>query len=109
MDTHTRVKARADLRDYLAEERTFLAWIRTALAVMAFGFAVAHFGTVWFGRALLLAGVAVNLSSMRRHTRVVAELNRGQVGDRGPSRPAINLAGFLALAGVGMAIYLRVA
>jgi putative membrane protein len=122
-------KARADLRDYLAEERTFLAWIRTGLAVMAFGFAVARFGplmeesqvtqgryvaqphpfSVWFGTALLVAGVAVNLLSTRRHMRLVAELNRGQLVDHGPSRQAINLAWFLALMGVAMAIFLRIA
>ncbi len=34
----------ADLRDYLAAERTFLAWIRTGLALMGFGFVVARFG-----------------------------------------------------------------
>jgi hypothetical protein len=34
----------ADLRDYLAEERTFLAWIRTGLALTGFGFVVARFG-----------------------------------------------------------------
>ena len=122
-------KARADLRDYLAEERTFLAWIRTGLAVMAFGFAVARFGpfleksqvaqggymaqthqfSVWFGTALIVAGVTVNLLSTRRHMRLVAQLNRGQLIDHGPSRQAINLAWFLALAGAAMAIYLRVA
>jgi putative membrane protein len=32
----------ADLRDYLAEERTFLAWTRTGIALMGFGFLVAH-------------------------------------------------------------------
>jgi uncharacterized membrane protein YidH (DUF202 family) len=35
---------KADLRDYLAAERTFLAWIRTGLALMGFGFVVARFG-----------------------------------------------------------------
>jgi len=35
-------KPTADLRDYLAEERTFLAWIRTGIALMAFGFVLAE-------------------------------------------------------------------
>src|SRR5438309_3546047 len=80
----------ADVRDYLAEERTFLAWIRTGLALMGFGFVVARFGlflaeiqttrhgsaappnwfSLWFGTALIAAGVAMNLLSIWRHLRV---------------------------------------
>jgi putative membrane protein len=44
MDGPTRARLGADLRDYLAAERTFLAWIRTGLALMGFGFVVARFG-----------------------------------------------------------------
>jgi len=44
MDTPIKAKPVADLRDYLAEERTFLAWIRTGIALMGFGFVVARFG-----------------------------------------------------------------
>ena len=118
----------ADMRDYLAEERTFLAWIRTGLAVMAFGFVVARFGLFleqirltqggyaaqphnfsrWLGTALIATGVSVNLGATWRHRRTVAELNRGQFGDRGPSREAVTLAWLLALVGVAMAIYLNV-
>ena len=44
MDTSIKEKPMADLRDYLAEERTFLAWIRTGIALMGFGLVVvAHF------------------------------------------------------------------
>ena len=119
----------ADLRDYLAEERTFLAWIRTGLTLMGFGFVVARFGlflqvmqitqggsaaqphglSPWIGTAFIAAGVAVNLLSMRRHLRLVGELNRGQFTQRGPSRQAVVLALFLALVGVAMAIYLALA
>ena len=112
----------ADVRDYLAEERTFLAWIRTGLASMGFGFVVARFGlylaeihgvaapsdrfSLWCGTAFIAVGVAVNLLSTRRYLRVVEELNRGQLADlRRPSQPAVVLALFLALAGVGMALY----
>ena len=115
----------ADLRDYLAEERTFLAWIRTGLAVMAFGvvvarvvfpkpFPLAQSGSAatpqplsaWFGIALVAAGVAVSLLSAWRHTRVVAALNDGQLAHSGSSREGITLALVMALAGIAMAIYL---
>jgi hypothetical protein len=44
MDTSIKEKPMADLRDYLAEERTFLAWIRAGIALMGFGLVVvAHF------------------------------------------------------------------
>src|ERR1700730_17219943 len=44
MDAPIKAKPAADLRDYLAEERTFLAWIRTGITLMGFGFVVARFG-----------------------------------------------------------------
>ena len=69
----------ADLRDYLAAERTFLAWIRTGLALMGFGFVVARFGlflkqiqtvehgspgasnglSLWLGTVLIGAGIVM--------------------------------------------------
>jgi inner membrane protein YidH len=129
MDRPAGEKPAADLRDYLAEERTFLAWIRTGLALMGFGFVVARFGlfleamqitrggsaaqphglSPWIGTAFIAAGVAVNLLSVRRHLRLVGELNRGQIAYGGPSRQAVLLALFLAFVGVAMAIYLTFA
>jgi putative membrane protein len=44
LDTPAGEKPAADLRDYLAEERTFLAWVRTGLTLMGFGFVMARFG-----------------------------------------------------------------
>jgi inner membrane protein YidH len=43
METPAEINQRADLRGYLAAERTFLAWTRTGLALMGFGFVVARF------------------------------------------------------------------
>jgi putative membrane protein len=127
MDASAGVREKADLRDYLATERTLLAWIRTGLAVMAFGFVVARFGlfleqiqiteaghaahshrfSLWLGTTLTAAGVGVNLIAAWRHNRVVAELNRGQFRSHGPSGEGVTLALFLALAGMAMAIYLN--
>ena len=129
MDTPVGEKPAADLRDYLAEERTFLAWIRTGLTLMGFGFVVARFGlflevmqitrggsaaqphglSPWFGTAFIAVGVAMNLLSIRRHLRLVGELNRGQFADRRPSQQAVILALFLALIGVAMGLYLTLA
>jgi putative membrane protein len=122
-------KPAADLRDYLAEERTFLAWIRTGLTLMGFGFVVARFGlflrmmqitkegappqphwlSPWVGTAFIVVGVAVNLFSIRRHLRLVGELNSGHFVSRGPSYQAIVLAAFLAIVGIAMALYLGLA
>ena len=126
MDTPVGGKPEADLQDYLAEERTFLAWIRTGLALMGFGFVVARFGlflevmqitrggsavqhhglSPWLGTAFIAAGVAVNLFSIRRHLRLVEELNHEQLADHRSSQQAVILALFLALVGVAMALYL---
>jgi uncharacterized protein (DUF302 family)/uncharacterized membrane protein YidH (DUF202 family) len=112
--------------DYLAAERTFLAWIRTGLALMGFGFVVARFGlflqalrveqpnfstrayglSLWFGTALMVLGVIVNLVCARNHVRLIRDLNRGGSGYTRPSSLAIAVALTLAVVGLAMAIYL---
>jgi len=126
MAVPTELKQRADLRDYLAAERTFLAWVRTGLALMGFGFVVARFGlflqqlrffdqapstpsygvSLWFGTALIAVGVVVNLSSAWRHVRLVHELDRGEPSCSRSLAQAVATAIFLALVGLAMAIYL---
>jgi putative membrane protein len=116
----------AELRDYLAEERTFLAWIRTAISLMGFGFVVARFGifgdvlyiphsfpvvpprelSVWFGAALIAIGAIVNLFSARRFMRLVGELNRDQFAHRSLSKQGVIVSCFLGLLGIAMTIYL---
>jgi putative membrane protein len=116
----------ANVSDYLAAERTFLAWIRTGLALMGFGFVVARFGlflqqiqfiqhgqskasyglSLWFGTALIVAGILVNILSAVRHLRLVQDLDHDKTeGARSPIL-AIATALFLALIGLVMAIYL---
>ena len=126
MDAPTQMGQRADLRDFLAAERTFLAWIRTGLALMGFGFVVARFGlflqqlqvvqgtssapsyglSLWFGTALIAAGLVVYLLSAWHHLRLVRELERGGCISSRPSTQAVVIALFLALVGLAMAIYL---
>ena len=111
--------------DYLAAERTFLAWIRTGLALMGFGFVVARFGlflqalrigqpglqvrpygpSFWFGTALIVLGVVVNVVCARNHVHLVRELKRGETGFARPSSLAIAVAAILAVLGTAMAIY----
>jgi uncharacterized protein (DUF302 family)/uncharacterized membrane protein YidH (DUF202 family) len=126
MDVPREISQRADLRDYLAAERTFLAWIRTGLALMGFGFVVARFGlflqqlrlidhapsvpsygvSLWFGTALIVVGVVVNLSSAWCHLRLVHELNHGGSSSSRSLTLVLVTALFLALVGLAMAIYL---
>jgi putative membrane protein len=122
-----------DPRVYFAAERTFLAWIRTGLALMGFGFVVARFGlflrelsmrqpqsshmppqlsshttgpSLWLGTALVILGVAVNVSAVVTHLREVKLLAAGTWVAGRPSKVAIAVALILAAAGVGLAIYL---
>jgi putative membrane protein len=126
MDAPKENAQRASLSDSLAAERTYLAWIRTGLALLGLGFVVARFGlflerldyiqhvtpshsyglSLWFGTGLILAGVAVYLSSAWHYVQLIRALNRGEVLPARPSAQAVLVAIFLALVGLAMAIYL---
>ncbi len=118
-----------DPRVYFAAERTFLAWIRTGLALMGFGFVVARFGlflrelsmrnsgppqvsshttgpSLWLGTALVIVGVAVNISAVMTHIRQVKQLRSGEWIPGRISKTAVTLALLLSAAGIGLAIYL---
>jgi putative membrane protein len=115
-----------DPRVYFAAERTFLAWIRTGLALMGFGFVVARFGlflrqmqiaqpglpiksyglSLWFGTALIVMGVLVDIFSAWHHVHIVRELNRGGDSFTRPSIMAITVAMIFAAVGLALAVYL---
>jgi uncharacterized protein (DUF302 family)/uncharacterized membrane protein YidH (DUF202 family) len=126
MDAPTETRHAADLRDYLAAERTLLAWIRTGLALMGFGFVVARFGlflqqiqmiqhgtavqsyglSLWFGTTLIAAGVAVNLFSGWRHLRLIRAMDLGYPPRPNSTNLAMAVCLFLVVIGLGMVIYL---
>jgi putative membrane protein len=118
-----------DPRIYMAAERTFLAWVRTGIAFMGFGFVVARFGlflreiaisnnmtvaqhsngfSLPVGVALIVAGVIVNLIAAARHHRYITALDRGQFRQAYGFVFTFLIAGFLALIGLAVAIYLAV-
>ncbi len=120
--------AEKDPRIYFAAERTFLAWIRTGLAMMGFGFVVARFGlflrqiqatqggpvdsslrlSLWFGVALVLTGVVVNVISTVQHLQLFERLRRGDTEVNRPSVLGIAVSLTLAVVGVAVAVYLLV-
>jgi putative membrane protein len=116
----------ADLREYLAAERTTLAYVRTGLSMMGIGFVVARFGLVlrimrmsiadsteystgmslWIGSGLVLLGVITNLLSTWQYWHQVRQLNFRMKENVKVSWIAVSLAFVLAIIGTAMAAYL---
>ena len=116
----------ADLREYLAAERTTLAYVRTGLSMMGIGFVVARFGLVlrimkisiagsaeysagtslWIGTGLVLLGATTNLLSTWQYWQQVRQLNFRMKENVRVSWIAVSLAFVLAIIGVAMAAYL---
>ncbi len=111
---------------YLAAERTFLAWIRTAIALMGFGFVIARFALFlreyravmtqetlprtsfsnWLGVGMIGVGVGVSLLAAVRHRDYLSALERGIANPPLPARPALALAGVLAVVGFAIALHI---
>lgn len=118
--------SKASLSDYLAAERTLLAWIRTGIAMMGFGFVVARFGlflqeihagqnsmasehyglSLWFGTALIVVGVVVNIVAGWHHLRLVRMLNGSETSHPHSTVHAVIVAFLVAFVGLAMATYL---
>jgi putative membrane protein len=116
----------ADLREYLAAERTTLAYVRTGLSMMGIGFVVARFGLVlrimktsisgspeystgpslWIGTGLVLLGAITNLLSTWQYWQQVRQLNFRMKENVRVSWIAVSLAFLLSVIGVAMAAYL---
>ena len=112
--------------DYLAAERTFLAWLRTGLALMGFGFVVARFGlflqqiqlverlpaqhtsglSLWFGTALIVAGILVTVLSCVRHVRMVRDFDNNRTSSVRSVRLIVAASVFMAIVGIVMAVSL---
>jgi putative membrane protein len=114
-----------DPRVRFAAERTLLAWVRTGLAMMGFGFVVARFGlflreaslppdaaprpggwSMWFGVALVLLGVVVNVIAAVEYRAVLRRIERGEAYRPPKWSPGLVVAVVLAAIGVAMVGYL---
>jgi len=129
--TPPKVNMLSDPRVFFAAERTLLAWVRTGLTIMAFGFVVARFGLFLrllaaerpgivinpeghhnvsnvVGIALVLIGTACMILGAIQHKSYVATLPPADVPrSHDPLYPVL-LSLFLALLGLGLAVYLAV-
>ena len=123
------VQSPVDPRIYLAAERTFLAWVRTGIALMGFGFVIARFGlflrelalsdhvtvplhangfSLPVGVAMIVAGILVNLGAALRHHHYLLVLDQGRLPTTHGKAFPLLIAGFLAVMGLAIAVYLAI-
>jgi uncharacterized membrane protein YidH (DUF202 family) len=62
--------------------------------------------SLWFGTALIAAGVVLNVFAGFHHLNLVKKLDSGETSRSQPTTQALALALFLAMVGLAMAIYL---
>ena len=121
----------SDPRVFFAAERTLLAWVRTGLTIMGFGFVVAKFGlflrmlaasqgaadaaaplhtglSTIVGIALVLLGTASMILGAVQHRSYTSTLPPADIPRSHDPRYPILLSVFLAVLGLGLAIYLAV-
>ena len=121
----------SDPRVFFAAERTLLAWVRTGLTIMAFGFVVARFGLFLrmlaasqvateaaaplhtrlsnvVGIALVLIGTGCMILGAIQHRSYTSTLPPADIPRSHDPRYPILLSVFLAVLGVGLALYLAV-
>jgi putative membrane protein len=123
---------RPDSRLRLGLETTLLAWIRTGLAMTGFGFVLARFGlflqelmgaghvpmghigarqvhaSLWFGIALIVVGVGINVAAAVMYYPFLVRTRSGEDDLPATWKLALALAALMAVAGIAMTVLLFV-
>ncbi len=117
----------SDPRIFFAAERTLLAWLRTGITIIALGFVVSRFGlflqllsaqsaspslhanahsSTIFGVVLTLIGTACVAMAAYQHGRFIATLPVQDLPASYSRNWAVLLSVVIALAGLGLAVYM---
>ena len=113
----------SDPRVYFAAERTLLAWLRTGIAVMGVGFLVARFGlflrmlrdgdasispgaSTFLGVGFVLLGAMGIAGATWQYSSFLKTLSPSERPTGYWMKMALWYSGFVALLGLGLAVYL---